>query len=194
MSSNLHQAGVKLLRLLGRNAELVMDAYLSGSLDETQQEPALLKKLTDNGILWRPEPDEPLRLSRNVRALLEEGLKDERNRQINANVGSALATIKTLANHYREARASVDYSAAEAYLADLTEHVFSFTESLRYSIRVLWGRINNELGMWAQLTPRSVKTSWLRVRYRNCLTAWSCLSLPSLAKLPVISVSCAACW
>ena len=45
MSSNLHQAGVKLLRLLGRNAELVMDAYLSGSLDETQQEPALLKKL-----------------------------------------------------------------------------------------------------------------------------------------------------
>lgn len=89
MSSNLHQAGVKLLRLLGRNAELVMDAYLSGSLDETRQEPALLKKLTDNGILWRPEPDEPLRLSRNVRALLEEGLKDERNRQINANVGSA---------------------------------------------------------------------------------------------------------
>ncbi|AYV12463.1 phosphoenolpyruvate carboxylase [Shewanella algae] len=146
MSSNLHQAGVKLLRLLGRNAELVMDAYLSGSLDETRQEPALLKKLTDNGILWRPEPDEPLRLSRNVRALLEEGLKDERNRQINANVGSALATIKTLANHYREARASVDYSAAEAYLADLTEHVFSFTESLRYSIRVLWGRINNEFG------------------------------------------------
>lgn len=194
MSSNLHQAGVKLLRLLGRNAELVMDAYLSGSLDETRQEPALLKKLTDNGILWRPEPDEPLRLSRNVRALLEEGLKDERNRQINANVGSALATIKTLANHYREARASVDYSAAEAYLADLTEHVFSFTESLRYSIRVLWGRINNEFGYVGSINAKIRENELAQSQVSDCLTAWSCLSLPSLAKLPVISVSCAACW
>ncbi|MFQ6372590.1 phosphoenolpyruvate carboxylase [Shewanella sp. YIC-542] len=154
MSSNLHQAGVKLLRLLGRHAELVMDAYLGGSVDEEKLEPATVKKLTDNGILWRPEAGESLRLSRNVRALLEDGLKDERNRQINANVGSALATIKTLANHYREARASVDYSAAEAYLADLSEQVYSFTESLRYSIRVLWGRINNEFGYVGSISAK----------------------------------------
>ncbi|WP_417760766.1 phosphoenolpyruvate carboxylase [Shewanella sp.] len=154
MSNNLHQSGVKLLRLLGRNAELVMDAYLNGSVDEQTLEPATVNKLTENGILWRPEPNEPLRLSRNVRALLEDGLKDERNRQINANVGSALATIKTLAGHYREARGSVDYSAAEAYLADLSEQVFSFTESLRYSVRVLWGRINNEFGYVGSLSAK----------------------------------------
>ena len=154
MSSNLHQAGVKLLRLLGRHAELVMDTYLGGSIDEEKLEPGTVKKLTDNGILWRPEPGEPLRLSRNVRALLEDGLKDERNRQINANVGSALATIKTLASHYREARASVDYSAAEAYLADLSEQVYSFTENLRYSIRVLWGRINNEFGYVGSISAK----------------------------------------
>ncbi|MCL1074676.1 phosphoenolpyruvate carboxylase [Shewanella dokdonensis] len=154
MSSNLHQAGVKLLRLLGRHAELVMDTYLGGSIDEEKLEPAAVKKLTESGILWRPEPGEQLRLSRNVRALLEDGLKDERNRQINANVGSALATIKTLASHYREARASVDYSAAEAYLGDLSEQVYSFTESLRYSIRVLWGRINNEFGYVGSISAK----------------------------------------
>ncbi|KFZ37493.1 phosphoenolpyruvate carboxylase [Shewanella mangrovi] len=154
MSNNLHQSGVKLLRLLGRNAELVMDAYLSGSVDEQALEPSTVTKLTESGILWRPEPNESLRLSRNVRAMLEDGLKDERNRQINANVGSALATIKTVAGHYREARASVDYSAAEAYLADLSEQVYSFTESLRYSIRVLWGRINNEFGYVGSLNAK----------------------------------------
>ncbi|MDT3336068.1 phosphoenolpyruvate carboxylase [Shewanella sp. SP1S1-7] len=146
MSSNLHQAGVKLLKQLGRHADIIMDAYLAGSLNEDAHDPSVVEKLKQAGILWRPEPDQELRLKRSVRALLEEGLSDERNRQIDSNVGSALATIKTLADHYKEARHSSDYSAAEAYLSDLSEHVYSFADSLRYSIRVLWGRINNEFG------------------------------------------------
>ncbi|MGS0724241.1 phosphoenolpyruvate carboxylase, partial [Shewanella sp. 30m-9] len=146
MSSNLHQAGVKLLKQLGRHADVVMDAYLAGSINDTAHDAGVIEKLKKSGILWRPEPDQELRLKRSVRALLEEALSDERNRQIDANVGSALATIKTLADHYKEARRDVDFSAAEAYLADLNEHVYSFTDSLRYSIRVLWSRINNEFG------------------------------------------------
>jgi len=146
MSSNLHQAGVKLLKQLGRHADVVMDAYLAGSVNETSHDLSVIEKLKKSGILWRPEPDQELRLKRSVRALLEEALSDERNRQIDANVGSALATIKTLANHYKEARYNADFSAAEAYLSDLNEHVYSFTDSLRYSIRVLWSRINNEFG------------------------------------------------
>lgn len=146
MSSNLHQAGVKLLKQLGRHADIIMDTYLAGALNEEAHDPSVVEKLKQAGILWRPEPDQALRLKRSVRALLEEGLSDERNRQIDANVGSALATIKTLASHYKEARHNADYSAAEAYLADLSEHVYSFADSLRYSIRLLWGRINNEFG------------------------------------------------
>jgi hypothetical protein len=146
MSSNLHQAGVKLLKQLARHADVIMDAYLAGSVNESSHDPAVIDKLKKSGLLWRPEPEQELRLKRSVRALLEEGLSDERNRQIDSNVGSALATIKTLADHYKEARHNVDHSAAEAYLADLSEHVYSFTDSLRYSIRVLWGRINNEFG------------------------------------------------
>ncbi|MDD8061127.1 phosphoenolpyruvate carboxylase [Shewanella metallivivens] len=146
MSSNLHQAGVKLLKQLGRHADVIMDAYLAGSINDTAHDAGVIEKLKKSGILWRPEPDQELRLKRSVRALLEEALSDERNRQIDSNVGSSLATIKTLADHYKEARHNVDYSAAEAYLADLNEHVYSFTDSLRYSIRVLWGRINNEFG------------------------------------------------
>ncbi|ABV38487.1 conserved hypothetical protein [Shewanella sediminis HAW-EB3] len=146
MSTNLHQAGVKLLKQLGRHADLVMDVYLSGSVPEGGENAAAIEKLRKSEILWRPEPDQELRLKRSVRALLEEALSDERNRQIDSNVGSSLASIKTLAEHYKEARHNVDYSASEAYLADLNEHVYSFAEGLRYSIRVLWSRINNEFG------------------------------------------------
>ncbi|WP_076416666.1 phosphoenolpyruvate carboxylase [Shewanella sp. UCD-KL12] len=146
MSNNLHQAGAKLLRQLGRHADLVMDVYLSGSVREDGDNAADIEKLRKSEILWRPEADQELRLKRSVRALLEEALSDERNRQIDSNVGSSLASIKTLADHYKEARQNVDYSASEAYLADLSEHVYSFAEGLRYSIRVLWSRINNEFG------------------------------------------------
>jgi hypothetical protein len=154
MSSNLHQAGVKLLKQLGRHADVIMDAYLAGSINDSAHDAGVIEKLKKNGILWRPEPDQELRLKRSVRALLEEALSDERNRQIDANVGSALATIKTLADHYKEARRDVDFSAAEAYLADLNEHVYSFTDSLRYSIRVLWSRINNEFGYVGTITAK----------------------------------------
>ncbi|MCG9697611.1 phosphoenolpyruvate carboxylase [Shewanella sp. Isolate11] len=146
MSSNLHQAGVTLLKQLGRHADIVMDVYLSGSISEAGENAQAIEKLRKADILWRPEPGQDLRLKRSVRALLEEALSDERNRQIDANASSGLATIKTLASHYKEARHAVDYSASEAYLADLSEHVYSFAEGLRYSIRVLWSRINNEFG------------------------------------------------
>ncbi|MCF1428032.1 MAG: phosphoenolpyruvate carboxylase [Shewanella sp.] len=154
MSTNLHQAGVKLLKQLARHADVVMDVYQAGELNETDQDRAVIDKLQNAGILWRPEPEQPLRLKRTVRAFLEEALSDERNRQIDANVGSAMATIKTLAEHYKEARHRVDFSAAEAYLADLNEHVYAFTESLRYAIRVLWGRINNEFGYVGTLNAK----------------------------------------
>ncbi|MCE9679346.1 phosphoenolpyruvate carboxylase [Shewanella sp. AS1] len=146
MSSNLHQAGVALLKQLGRHADLVMDVYLSGSISEGGEQAQAIEKLRQADILWRPEPGQDLRLKRSVRALLEEALKDERNRQIDANAGSGLATIKTLADHYKEARHNADYSASEAYLSDLNEQVYSFAEGLKYSIRVLWSRINNEFG------------------------------------------------
>ncbi|WP_394129527.1 phosphoenolpyruvate carboxylase [Shewanella maritima] len=154
MSNNLHQAGVKLLKQLGRHADVVMDVYLSGATNENQHDEKVIEKLKKSGILWRPDPEQDLRLKRSVRALLEEALSDERNRQIDANVGSALASIKTLADHYKEARFNSDYSASEAYLADLNEHVYAFTDSLRYSIRVLWGRINNEFGYVGSISAK----------------------------------------
>ena len=52
MSSHLHQAGVKLLKQLGRHADLIMDAYQQGSVTEENHDAAVIEKLRKSGILW----------------------------------------------------------------------------------------------------------------------------------------------
>lgn len=182
MSGNLHEAGVRFLRQLGRQAEAIMAAYLAGSLSEQALEPALQERLVRDGILYRPEPGANLHLRRAVRALLEEALHDERNRQIDANTGSALATFKTLAAHYREARHQGDYAAADAYLTDLREHVYAFGERLGHGIRVLWSRINNEFGYVGTLNAKIRENELAQAQVSELLAGLELISFEELAE------------
>jgi len=181
MSGNLHQAGVRFLRQLGRHAEPIMDAYLAGSLPDQALEPAVQERLVKDGILYRPEPGADLHLRRVVRALLEEALRDDRNRQIDANTGSALATFKTLAAHYREARHQGDYAATDAYLADLKEHVYAFGETLSHGIRVLWSRINNEFGYVGTLNAKIRENELAQAQVSELLAGLEMISFEELA-------------
>lgn len=182
MSGNLHQAGVRFLRQLGRHAEPIMDAYLSGSVPDQALEPAVEERLVKDGILYRPEPGADLHLRRAVRALLEEALRDDRNRQIDANTGSALATVKTLAAHYKEARHQGDYAAADAYLVDLKEHVYSFSEGLGHSVRVLWSRINNEFGYVGSLVAKIRENELAQSQVSELLAGLELIDFSELAE------------
>ncbi|GAA0855976.1 phosphoenolpyruvate carboxylase [Aliiglaciecola litoralis] len=146
MNQNMHQAGVKLLNALSRHADLVMQVYLSGTLDESKFSAKVIDSLIKQGILWRPENDADLRLKNAVRQLLEGSLQDERTRHIDANIGASLASLKTLAQHYKEALQHQRFAESQAHLSDLTEHVYGLTETLSNSVRVLFSRINNEFG------------------------------------------------
>ncbi|GAB3462362.1 phosphoenolpyruvate carboxylase [Azotobacter salinestris] len=182
MSGNLHQAGVRFLRQLGRHAEPIMAAYLSGSVPDQALEPAVEERLVKDGILYRPEPGADLHLRRAVRALLEEALRDDRNRQIDANTGSALATFKTLAAHYKEARHQGDYAAADAYLGDLKEHVYAFGETLSHSIRVLWSRLNNEFGYVGTLNAKIRENELAQSQVSELLAGLEMISFEELAE------------
>ena len=99
MNGNLHQAGVRFLRQLGRHAEAIMDAYLAGSVGDDALEPGVQERLVKDGVLYRPEPGADLHLRRVVRALLEEGLRDDRNRQIDANTALLAEGADAVAGH-----------------------------------------------------------------------------------------------
>mgnify|MGYP001810552622 CR=1 FL=1 len=182
MSDHLRQAGVRFLRQLARQAESIMDAYLSGSIADQALEPGVRERLLKDGILYRPEPGADLHLRRVMRALLEDALRDDRNRQIDANTGAALATFKTLAGHYREAHHQGDYAAAEAYLADLKEHVYAFDETLNHGIRVLWNRINNEFGYVGTLNAKIRENELAQSQVSALLAGLELVSFEELAE------------
>lgn len=146
MSNALHGAGVKFLKALAKHSDVIMKAYLSGRVNELDFDIKVLDKLIELGVLWRPEAGEDLRLRSSIRGLLENNLKDERNRQLDANVGSKLASIHTVTTHYKEALHHHSYGEAEVYLEDLSEQVYSLVDSLKSNVRNLWRRIHNEFG------------------------------------------------
>ncbi len=146
MNQNLHQSGVTLLNALSKHADLIMQVYLSGRVDESKVSQNVIEKLIKLGVFWRPDADSEIRLKNAVRQLLETSMHDERTRQVDANIGSALASLKTLAQHYKEALHQGRFTESQAHLSDLTEHVYALTESLANNVRVLFSRISNEFG------------------------------------------------
>ncbi len=183
MSDHLHHAGVKLLKLLSRHSELIMDVYQQGEIALADHDANILNKLKDEGVLWRPDADQGLRLKGALRALLEEHLSDERHRQIDANTGSAIASIKTLAAHYSEARHQGDFSTSQAYLNELNEHVYRFCDSLRYAIRVLWGRINNEFGYVGSINAKIRENELAQTQVTELLNGLSLVQFDELTDI-----------
>lgn len=154
MNVQLLQSGVTLFNALSKHAELVMQVYLTGKLDEHKTSPAVIESLIKHGIFWRTEDEGVIRLKNAVRNLLESSLHDEKTRHIDANIGASLAALITLAEHYKEALFHGRFAETEAYLSDLTEHVFGLTETLANNVRVLFSRINNEFGYVASLDAK----------------------------------------
>ena len=146
MNHNLQKSGAALLNALSRHSDLIMQAYFSGAIDESEYSPKVIKNLIDLKIMWRPENERGLRLRPALRTLLEESLQDESNRQIDANIGSSLASLSTLAEHYKESLSHGRYREAESHLSDLTERVYSLTDMLATNVRLIWQRISNEFG------------------------------------------------
>jgi hypothetical protein len=180
MSNTLHQAGTKFLKLMARHSDTIMDAYLAGSLGDHQIEPKLQDRLLKEGLLYRPEPGADLHLRPAVRALLEEALKDERNRQIDVNAGSAIAAFKTLAQHYTEARHQGDVAAADAYYRDLSEHVYAFSEGLRKDVRVLWSRINHEFGYVGSINAKIRENELAQIQVSELLSGLELINFEEL--------------
>ena len=147
-------AGVKFLKALAKHSDVIMKAYLSGRVNELDVDAKTLDKLIELGVLWRPEPEQDLRLRSVVRSLLENSLRDERNRQIDANIGSKVSAITTIASHYKEALHNQNYSESEVYMEDLTEQVYSLVDNLKSSVRNLWRRIHNEFGYVASINAK----------------------------------------
>lgn len=183
MSQALIQASGRLFNALSRHHELIMQVYLNGQVDETQSSTKVLEQLIQLGILWRPDAHSPLRLKSAVRNLLESSLQDERNRTIDANIGAALASLKTLVGHYKEAMHYNRYSEAQSHMSTLTEHVYQLTESLGNSVRIMFSRINNEFGYVASVDAKIRENELAQSQVSDLLQQLECFQFDQLSEL-----------
>ena len=183
MNINLKKSGFSLLNALGNHSELIMQAYFSGSVNEAEYSPKIIQNLIDLKVLWRPESDVQLRLRPALRTLLEESLQDEHNRQIDANIANLLATLKTQAEHYKEALSGQKYHEAQAYLSDLTEHVYTLTETLATNVRLLWSRITNEFGYVSSVEAKIRENELAQSQVTEMLNQLSMFRFDELSQL-----------
>ncbi len=183
MNMNLKKSGMSLLNALSTHSDLIMQAYFSGSVNEADFSPKVIQNLIDLKVLWRPESDVELRLRPALRTLLEESLQDESNRQIDANIGNLLATLKTQAAHYKEALAHQKYHEAQAYMSDLTEHVYTLTETLSTNVRLLWSRITNEFGYVSSVEAKIRENELAQSQVTDMLNQLSMFRFDELSQL-----------
>ncbi len=183
MNINLKKSGMSLLNALSTHSDLIMQAYFSGSVNEADFSPKVIQNLIDLKVLWRPESDVELRLRPALRTLLEESLQDESNRQIDANIGNLLATLKTQSQHYKEALAHQKYHEAQAYMGDLTEHVYTLTETLATNVRLLWSRITNEFGYVSSVEAKIRENELAQSQVTDMLNQLSMFRFDELSQL-----------
>jgi len=184
MSDEIRKSGIQFLKSLSRHADLILDTYLEGVVPANHEDNhKAITTLIQQQVLWRPTEDEGLHLTQAIRNMLEQGLKDERNRQLDINMGSAIATIKTLIGHYKEAQSTGNYRDSNAYLRDIGEQVFSLIESLRRNVHKLWTHINNEFGRVGSLSAKIRENELAQEQVEAILVGLGMFDFKDLAEL-----------
>jgi hypothetical protein len=177
------EEGKRLLNALGRHSDIIMHAYIQGSVDERAFPGQSLDQLVRLGVLWRPGHKQALRLKGVVRNLLEGSLQDERNRVMSGNVSAALQGLKTLAEHYKESHSAQRFAEAQSYLSELTEHVYQLSESLGNNIRVLFSRINDEFGYVASVEAKIRENQLAQEQVSELLHQLECFRFDQLSEV-----------
>lgn len=183
MNNHLTKAGAKLLNAMAKHSDLVMQAYLSGTINEADYSANVINNLVDLKVLWRPESDVQLRLRPSLRTLLEESLQDENNRQLDANIGNLLKTLQSKAEHYKEAISNQQLHESKAHLADLSQHVYTLTEILATNVRLLWSRINNEFGYVSSVDAKIRENELAQAQVTDMLDQLTLFKFDQLSEL-----------
>ncbi|CAG9295204.1 hypothetical protein [Celerinatantimonas diazotrophica] len=183
LASNLLPTGAKRLALLGKHAKVLMQAYLSGAVDESTLTENALKKLVAARILWRPSEDQPLTLRPLVSELIASMVADEQRRQINADVAEKLEQIRNRVQAYRDAQYQGDYSVSELQLQRLTEHVHDLSGQFEEAIDSLWHRLNSDFGFVSSLEDKIRENQRAQKQLRRLLDGLALIDFAELIEL-----------
>ena len=141
---------------MGRNAELIMEAYAStsGGIQETEGNVKAIDELCRHRLLQRDDRDDVVRLRTPLRNLLSQGLSSVRLQMVNANIGQSVEGIRVIAEQYRASKRDEDTTSCESLLQSLRDNVYSLCDDLADQSRDIWQQISSDFGIAARLSSK----------------------------------------
>ena len=181
-SNPLFELGKERLELIGKHADVLMQGYLDGDLNESAFSQQALQKLLDSRVLFYPD-EQSLRLRPIVNELIASLTQDERKRQINSDVGEHLDQIHTRVQSLQGARQKGDYAASEHHMQLLTERVHDMTGQFGDAIESLWHRLNTEFGFVSSLDEKMSEIELAQRQLRRVLDGFGIINFDDLIQL-----------
>lgn len=152
--SSLFLLGKERLKLIGKHADVLMQGYLTGEIDEASLSEKELVNLTQARIIHRADEYSPVTVKTVVSELIASLVQDERKRQINSDVAEHLDQIRSRVEGVVAARTKLDYPLAEHHMQLLTERVHDMSGQFGEAIESLWHRLNTEFGFVSSLDDK----------------------------------------
>lgn len=146
----------KVLRLLNRHSELIIDAYHHnhGEITETQDNEQALSDLIASRLAWRADDSLNVRLSGTLTHLLDHSLRNSYRRHVDANIGGRIHDLEGLIDNYRAANKKMAHHDAQVYWRSIEEQVYDLREMLKNTTRQLWRQITSEFAYVTNLDSK----------------------------------------
>ena len=149
-------AGVKVLKALGKHADLIMNAYGSNQnvLLETSITANAVGDLLRLRIAVRDDNIGEARLSSSIKLLLDQSLKTNRLRIVNADIATAVEGVLLLAEQYKQAKRGAFEHDRLQYLYALQDNVHELCDSLLEQTREIWRQIDSNFNTVSLLSGK----------------------------------------
>lgn len=147
----------RILRLLSKHDDIISHAYLDSDyeLEESIENDKAINELVAAHIAWRPDDDEPVRLSNAIVTLLNHGTKSVHRSHIDTDIGGRMNELESLIENYRTAKKDNLNNDASVLLRSIREQAHDLSEMLKNTTRQIWRKIDSEFGYVTSIEMKS---------------------------------------
>lgn len=181
--SSLLDVGAERLKLIGDNAKLLMQGYLSGSIDPSVVSERALRRLLSARVLYYPEDSQELKLRQPVTQLVAALVTDESRRTVHADIADQLASIYNFVEALREAQHMGDRLRADSQMRRIDETVYDLTAQFEEAIFSLWHRLNSNFGFVSNLSDKIRENSRAQQQINRLIDGLSLIDFDELIEL-----------
>ena len=181
--SSLFEVGAERLKLIGDNAKVLMQGYLTGGIDPAALNERTLRRLINARVLYQPDDSHELKLRHPVTQLVAALVTDESRRAIHADIADKLVSIRGLVEGLREAQRMGDSLRVDSQMLRIDEAVYDLTAQFEEAIYSLWHRLNSNFGFVSNLSDKIRENERAQQQIKRLIDGMSLIDFDELIEL-----------